>query len=424
MLRRCRIVLFDSLAARIDKITNASRLNSLVGFYSSRHHTRLEMREIVRRCQDRNYNSNLYCHRQLPIILAHMIKLLDSFPAGLNAMKSIADVRQKYMDCFELLLSQDQPICPRTEVAFHQALEKVEADLQGLDVLKTVATGILELKEHLHRHRLALIHLKNTTERWKGVKIPSEQHATQELMLLQNPLDEFNRQYVYYNFLSRQLLGLVAAGGASSSTSDMVGIVDKEVDLFEVVKYAVNDACQICTSAYGDNPDVNFVFPEQSLRSHKFMHMGSTITYIVVELMKNALRATIETHMKRNELGFVDCSSMPPVTVIVNVPPTAEHACVCIVDEGGGIQRSKLEHVMSYTFTTATVPALSPVKNNRGETKPPPDETSRIGRTAVMAGYGYGLPMSRVYAQCFGGDIQLQSVEGYGTKVFYYLKLN
>jgi pyruvate dehydrogenase kinase 2/3/4 len=420
MLRFTRRVCCESLDARINKITNATRLNSLVNFYSSREHTQLEMREVVRRCQDPNYNSNLYCHRQLPIILAHMVKLLDGFPAGLSAMKSIADVRERYIDCFDLLLSQDQPLCEKTERKFHAALEKIEDDLQQLDVLKSIATGVLELKEHVHRHRLALIHLKNTTERWKGVKIPSEHHAIQELQLLQGPLDEFNRQYVYYNFLSRQLLGLVA----SKPSSDMVGIVDKELDLFEVVKYAVSDACQICTSAYGDNPDVNFVFPPQSLRSHKFMHMGSTITYIIVELMKNALRATIETHMKRNDMGLIDCASMPPVTVLVNVPPTAEHACVCISDEGGGIPRSKMDAVMSYTFTTAAVPAIEPVKNNRGEGKPRPADDSRLARTAVMAGYGYGLPMSRVYAQCFGGDIQLQSVEGYGTKVYYYLKLN
>jgi pyruvate dehydrogenase kinase 2/3/4 len=382
------------------------------------------MREIVRRCQDRNYNSNLYCHRQLPIILAHIVRMLDTFPAGLSAMRSIAEVRQKYVDCFDLLLSVDQPLCDRTERAFHAALEKIEEELQQLDVLKTVATGILELKEHLHRHRLALIHLKNTTERWKALKIPSDSAAVQNLQQLQGPLDDFNRQYVYYNFLSRQLLGLVAAKPASQ---DMIGIVDKEVDLFEVVKYAVSDACQICTSAYGDNPDVLFEFPPQSLRSHKFMHMGSTITYIVVELMKNALRATIENNMKRNENGIIDCGSMPPVKVLVNVPPTAEHACVCISDEGGGIPRTKLEAVMSYTFTTAAVPALQPVKNNRGTPAITPaaeDADSRLARTAVMAGYGYGLPMSRVYARCFGGDICIQSVEGYGTKVYYYLKLS
>ena len=39
-----------------------------------------------------------------------------------------------------------------------------------------------------------------------------------------------------------------------------------------------------------------------------------------------------------------------------------------------------------------------------------------------IAGYGFGLPLSRVYARYFGGDIHVQSMHGYGTDV--YLNLN
>ena len=32
-----------------------------------------------------------------------------------------------------------------------------------------------------------------------------------------------------------------------------------------------------------------------------------------------------------------------------------------------------------------------------------------------------GLPLSRLFAQCFGGDLQVVSMEGYGTDVYLYL---
>jgi len=39
-----------------------------------------------------------------------------------------------------------------------------------------------------------------------------------------------------------------------------------------------------------------------------------------------------------------------------------------------------------------------------------------------MHGLGYGLPLSRLYARYFKGDLQIASVHGYGTNVYVYLQ--
>lgn len=53
----------------------------------------------------------------------------------------------------------------------------------------------------------------------------------------------------------------------------------------------------------------------------------------------------------------------------------------------------------------------------RFHTTPQDDEDG----PAVLAGYGYGLPISRLYARYFGGDLQIISMEGYGTDAYLHL---
>ena len=42
----------------------------------------------------------------------------------------------------------------------------------------------------------------------------------------------------------------------------------------------------------------------------------------------------------------------------------------------------------------------------------------------LQAGYGHGLPLSRIYARHLSGEISLTSVEGYGIEALIYLKVS
>ncbi|KAG0336683.1 hypothetical protein BG005_004256, partial [Podila minutissima] len=66
---------------------------------------------------------------------------------------------------------------------------------------------------------------------------------------------------------------------------------------------------------------------------------------------------------------------------------------------GGGIPRSGVPLVWTYMYTTAPSQHLDPTFD-KSDFKAP------------MAGFGYGLPISRLYARYFGGDLKLISMEG------------
>lgn len=78
-------------------------------------------------------------------------------------------------------------------------------------------------------------------------------------------------------------------------------------------------------------------------------------------------------------------------------------------DQGGGISLKDQARVWEYSFTT--------VEKD--------DDDLYASRMAMqqstggpIAGLGFGLPMSRVYAKYFGGSLEFRSVIGHGTDVF------
>ena len=68
----------------------------------------------------------------------------------------------------------------------------------------------------------------------------------------------------------------------------------------------------------------------------------------------------------------------------------------------------------SYLFTTAR-PAFE------GDADSPLSSIGDHSTETPLAGLGYGLPISRSYARYFGGDLNLMSMEGYGTDAFLHL---
>ena len=115
-------------------------------------------------------------------------------------------------------------------------------------------------------------------------------------------------------------------------------------------------------------------------------------------------RATVETHGGTKKV-------LPTVKIIIVDGST--DVTIRISDEGGGIKRKDLDKIWSYLHTTAKSPPLlsddHSSSNGSGTSVP------------ALAGYGVGLPLSRLYAKYFGGDLAIKSLEGYGTDVYLHV---
>ena len=186
-----------------------------------------------------------------------------------------------------------------------------------------------------------------------------------------------------------------------------------------MIRAAIADARYLCERQHGDAPDVQI----HGRLDLTFAYVPTHLHYVLLELIKNSMRATVEFHTP--EGGIADSAAMPPIRVVIADGEENEDIAIKVSDEGGGIKRSHMPRIWSYLFTTADPHVqrgfLAEDNDSGGE-----GTSVAVGGAGgvaggALAGLGYGLPISRLYARYFGGDLDIKSMEGYGTDAFVHL---
>jgi pyruvate dehydrogenase kinase 2/3/4 len=251
---------------------------------------------------------------------------------------------------------------------FAQTLEKIKRRHDS--VVTTIAQGILEYKRK--RQRMQIDHN------------------------IQAFLDRFYMSRIGIRMLIGQHIALTDQ--RAQNDPNYVGIICTKTNVKDLASEAIENARFVCEDHYGlfDAPKVRLVCPSDL----NFMYVPGHLSHMLFETLKNSLRAVVERHGAEKE-EF-------PVTQVI-ISEGREDITIKISDEGGGIPRSSIPLVWTYMYTTVDqTPNLDP-DFNKSDFKAP------------MAGFGYGLPISRLYARYFGGDLKLISMEGYGTDVYLHL---
>ncbi|XP_030660002.1 pyruvate dehydrogenase (acetyl-transferring) kinase isozyme 1, mitochondrial isoform X2 [Nomascus leucogenys] len=240
------------------------------------------------------------------------------------------------------------------------------------DVIPTMAQGVIEYKESF------------------GVDPVTSQNV-------QYFLDRFYMSRISIRMLLNQHSLLFGGKGKGSpSHRKHIGSINPNCNVVEVIKDGYENARRLCDLYYINSPELeleelNAKSPGQPIQ---VVYVPSHLYHMVFELFKNAMRATMEHHANRGVY--------PPIQVHVTLGN--EDLTVKMSDRGGGVPLRKIDRLFNYMYSTAPRPRV---------------ETSRA---VPLAGFGYGLPISRLYAQYFQGDLKLYSLEGYGTDAVIYIK--
>jgi signal transduction histidine kinase len=250
-----------------------------------------------------------------------------------------------------------------------------------------------------------------------------------------------------------------------------------------IVRQAVDDAASLCERNYGAAPsaDISFtscridqvhdvtygVFPPAPACTHSnstnvansinppsaatasasasdpsvlsVSYVPNHLHHIIFELTKNSMRAVVERYGAQHP-------DLPPIQVLL--VSGADDFSVRISDRGGGFPLQHSPRLFSWLHTTASPRAQQALMRMQfnADARTRVDHSAGVGVQRILtekmlhntngnpdeglldpneptpiAGFGYGLPLSRLFGRFFGGDVKVRSMPGHGVDAHVYL---
>lgn len=186
--------------------------------------------------------------------------------------------------------------------------------------------------------------------------------------------------------------------------SNHVGIINLAMKPKQLIEKWCDYVRVLCENKYGKSP----AFRLNGHLNASFPYIETPLDYILPELLKNAVRANVESHL--------DSPNVPPITI--TIAQNNIDFIIRISDRGGGISHDMIDLVTQYHFTTSGTSTDHRIDGGLfGCMMHEPNSA-----TTKMHGFGFGLPISRAYAAYLGGSLTIESMQGTGTDVYLRLK--
>ncbi|TPX07663.1 uncharacterized protein E0L32_010661 [Thyridium curvatum] len=352
----------------------------------------------------------------IPIRLAKRLQALRNLPYIVVSNPHISKIYNNYQHSLSTLL----PWRERTistlddEIAFTEVLAELVATHQ--DTIPVLAQGFLECRRYINPNDVTAFLDEHLRARI-GTRLIAEQH-------------------IALHFSSKPFFSPEDSPTPCPEHPTYIGVIDTALRPAQTIDSCGGFVADICELKYGVRP--RWVIDGEPDTTFAFVPMH--LEYIVTELLKNAFRAVVENKM-HEEPVVITIAPEPPDAVLrrdegpvkLDLPsedrgafqsgrirPLDDNApgvTIRIRDRGGGISPEVLPSVWSYSFTTFS---------EHDEDASGGDGLNVIASASngqsSIAGLGYGLPLSRAYAEYFGGGIAVQSLYGWGTDVYLRLK--
>jgi len=314
-----------------------------------------------------------FLNRELPIRLSQCLMEFYKLPYIIGCNPHFREVYKKYAEALNSLSEHAPVLTNEDQIAFSKTLENYLDD--NMDVITMLAKGTKESSRYVPEGSDVLAtFLRKIIQSRIGMRV-----------LIENQI-ALNRQ-----------------AELKTKSSKKAGVIGLAIDPKEVINKMTKITSRMCHNRYGRAPKV-------ILKGHldaKFSYVQPHLEYILQELLKNAMRASVEANPD---------FTVPLAPIRITLCKNDQDFIMRISDEGGGIDAETLPKCWQWSFTTVDDEA-EPIGGGGG-----------IGMLAdqepdgKLAGLGFGMPMTKMYCTYFGGSLNVQSMHNFGTDVYVRLK--
>jgi len=210
-----------------------------------------------------------------------------------------------------------------------------------------------------------------------------------------------------------------------ASSGRVVGAINLESPVAAIVRSSMTEASQLCEATYLTSPPVAFVLAWDALpftedvrdttnaiyENVSATFVRSWLQYTLIELLKNAMVATVESNLEiakkalEEEFSGNDSETLPSLYIDVYNDEKGENVIIQIHDQGGGIKEDfDLESLFQFGQRDTVWDRM--------------DEQQTYSQVrSPLRGLGVGLSLSRWHMRHFGGDLTLERRESETLRV-------
>ncbi|GAD96855.1 pyruvate dehydrogenase kinase, putative [Paecilomyces variotii No. 5] len=353
--------------------------------------------------ESRLISSANYVRTELPTRIAHRLRDMQKLPYVVVSNPHMSLVYELYYKAFERFRTVPEIRTLEDNDRYCDILR--DTLKEHLVVIPNLAMGVLECQDLVEPDEMD--RFMNTLLR---ARISRRVIAEQHLALTET----FNSPWHFPDSMARTDLN-----------ADFVGEVFLKCNAKEVVERCGKLAQDLLRQSSGSDKIPDIII--QGHREATFPYILSHLEYIVGELLRNSIQAVMEKYR--------DSAEVPqPIEVLICEAP--QHVILRISDQGGGIPREIIRSLWSFSKGPRTqarlknleqVPTMAATMQEltvSTDRKIADRETYRESSLASLSSrppnlrLGMGLPMSRVYAEYWAGNLELHSLEGYGVDAF------